>query len=144
MYKVLLRKQIDNYIDEYTDFVGIQNFPAYDLQFKAVSKSKADNQGYEVLACTSYQAEIQKHILEVSTNVELSKHLMFHEFTHMMDSELYVNGDKYRYVGVSGYTEYHASQVELMLLLGANAINDIPTFSIDTIIYTFMGKMSVA
>ena len=144
MYKELIRKQIDSYVHEYIQFMGIGSFPAFDLQFKEVSLSKADSQGFEVPAYTFYQIQPQKHTLVISTNIELSKHLMFHEFTHILDSALYVNGDNKRYAGLSGYTEYHASQVELAQLLGASTTNDIPAFSMNTIISTFTGNKSVS
>ena len=79
----------------------------------------------------------------MSTNLTLLKYLMLHEFTHILDSEIYVKGDKVRYVGLSGFTEYHASQVELMQLLGRNNVDEVLTFSMDTIITTIAGEKSV-
>lgn len=70
--------------------------------------------------------------------------MIFHEFTHMLDSEIYVNGDKVRYAGLSGFTEYHASQVELMQLLGANTVDEALSFSMDTIITTFAGDKRIS
>ena len=61
----------------------------------------------------------------------------------MLDSELYVKNDKIRYLGISGFTEYHASQIELLAMLGVQSINDEPSFSMDTIIHTFAGDKSV-
>ena len=81
--------------------------------------------------------------LVVSTNLKLSKHLIFHEFTHIYDSYRYVKGDKVRYAGLPGFTEYHASQVELMQLLNAENIDDTFAFSMDSIINTISGKKSV-
>ena len=93
--------------------MGISQFPEFDLKTKFASLAIADSQGFDSAAVTAYQPITGQHSLCVSTNLELSKYLMFHEFTHMYDSEIYVNGDKVRYAGLSGYTEYHASQVEL-------------------------------
>nr|WP_294669896.1 hypothetical protein [uncultured Ruminococcus sp.] len=138
-----ISKQLNIYVNEYKKFMGINHFPKYILQTQEVSTSTADLQGFEVAAATFYQPLIHQHTLIISTNLNLSKYLMFHEFTHMYDSELYVNGDKMRYAGLSGYTEYHASQVELVQLLGAKTIDKIPSFSMNMIISTVAGDKSV-
>ena len=140
----LIKRKIDGYVNEYIRFMNIEKFPSFDLKFKMVSKSIADSQGFEVPAYASYQVQTQAHVLCVSTNIELPEYLMFHEFTHILDSEQYVRGDPMRYAGLSGYTEYHASQVELALLMGASSIASIPAFSMNTIISTLGGEKSVS
>lgn len=62
----------------------------------------------------------------------------------MYDSEMLANKDKMRYLGLSGYTEYHASQIELMLLLGAKKANDSISFSMNNTIITVSGKRKVS
>ena len=79
------------------------------------------------VAFTAYQTQTNKHTLVVSTNLKLAKHLIFHEFTHIYDSYRYVKGDKVRCAGLSGFTEYHASQVELVQLLNVENIDDTQT-----------------
>lgn len=143
MNRDLLVKQIKTYEDEFKDFMGIKEFPTYELQTKEASKIIADSQGFEVIASTLYQPQTNSHTLLVSTNFALSKYFIFHEFTHMLDSEINVKGDKVRYLGLSGFTEYHASQVELMQLLGANTVDEVLSFSMDTTIATFAGEKSV-
>lgn len=143
MHRDLLLKQLKIYEDQFQYFMGIKKFPVYELQTKEASKSTADYRGFEVAASTSYQPEIKKHTLLVSTNLTLSKYLIFHEFTHILDSEVYVKGDKVRYAGLSGFTEYHASQVELVQLLGANTIEEVPLFSMKTNINVLAGEKSV-
>lgn len=138
-----ISKQLNVYINEYKDFMGIKQFPKYNLQTHKASISTADSQGFEVAAATFYQPLTGEHTLLISSNLNLSKHLMFHEFTHMYDSELYVKGDKIRYAGLSGYTEYHASQIELVLLLEAKTIEAAPSFSMNKVISTFSGEKSV-
>lgn len=139
-----ITKQLSTYVNEYVEFMGIEQFPKYALQTQEASKSTADSQGFEVAAAAFYETLTGQHTLLVSNNLCLSKHLMFHEFTHILDSELYVNEDKTRYAGLSGYTEYHASQVELAQLLGAKRIDAVPSFSMDTMISTFAGEKSVS
>ena len=138
-----LKEQLNIFVDEYKNFIGFSQFPKFALQTKLVSIVAADSQGFESAAVTTYQSITGQHSLCVSVNLKLSKHLMFHEFTHMYDSEIYVKGDKVRYAGLSGYTEYHASQVELACLVGAETIRCIPSFSMNKIISTFAGNKTV-
>lgn len=138
-----LSKEIKKCEDEFKIFMGIDEFPIYELQTYEISQTIADERGYGVIANASYQPQNKHHTLCVSTNLSLPRYVLFHEFTHMLDSELYAKGDKGRYAGLSGFTEYHASQVEIAQLLGANTINEIPLFSMDTIITTLAGKKSV-
>lgn len=137
-------QRINTFVDEYKHFMGIEQFPSYVLQTKEVSYIMAELQGFDFVAQANYKVDIHQHTLCISTNLLLSKDVMFHEFTHMLDSEMYVRGDKVRYAGLSGYTEYHASQVQLAQLLGAKSINDIPSFKMDAIISTFAGEKTVA
>ena len=139
-----LKEQLNLFVNEYKNFMGISQFPEFDLQTKFASLAIADSQGFDSAAVTAYQPITGKHSLFVSTNLELSKYLIFHEFTHMYDSEIYVNGDKVRYAGLSGYTEYHASQVELACLVGAETIGCIPSFSMNKVISTFAGNKTVS
>lgn len=138
-----ISEQLYSYVNEYTDFVGASYFPSFDLQSRTASISTADSQGFEVIANAHYQLATGQHTLTVSTNIPLSKYVVFHEFTHMLDAELHTNGDKMRYLGLSGYTEYHASQVDLVLLLGSKALNSIEPFSMNTRITTITGPKSV-
>lgn len=143
MHRDSLQKQLKIYEDQFQYFMGIQKFPVYELQTKEASKFTADFRGFEVAASASYQPQNNSHTLLVSTNLILSRYLIFHEFTHILDSEMYVKGDKVRYAGLSGFTEYHASQVELVELLGANTIEDAPLFSMNTNINVLAGEKSV-
>ena len=139
----IIRTRLSEYENEYTRFMIIDRFPSYDLQTKTVSLNTADAQGFEVAAAAYYHPDECRHTLVVSTNLLLSKHLVFHEFTHILDSEMYAKGDKLIYVGLSAYTEYHASQIELAQLLGASNISTIPSFSMDNVVSTFSGDKTV-
>lgn len=135
--------KIKEYESNFKKFMGIDAFPQYTLYTKEVSLWVADTQGYDSVASTHYDIQGNSHTLTISTNLILCEYLLFHEFVHMLDSELYVNNDKMRYLGLSGFTEYHASQIELMAMLGAQSINDEPSFSMNAIIHTFSGDKSV-
>lgn len=137
-------EQLNAYVDEYKTFMGIEKFPEYNLQTRTVSIITAETQGFESVASTLYKPIAGQHTLIISSNLNLLRYVIFHEFTHMYDSELYVNGDKIRYLGLSGYTEYHASQIELAQLLGAKHFNDTPSFSMNTMISTISKETSVS
>ena len=59
------------------------------------------------------------------------RYIVFHEFTHILDTEMYAKQDSWKYMALSGYTEYHAAQVELMICLlytsRSGAIREQPT-----------------
>lgn len=129
--------------NEYVDFMKIDSLPAYKIQPKTVSLEKVDKNGFDSVAQSSYNCASQEHMLIYATNIDVLPYIFFHEFTHMLDSEMYVNNDKSRYAGLSGYTEYHASQVELMKLLGADSINLLPAFSMAQQVETIAGIKSV-
>ena len=135
--------KIKEYENNFKKFVGNNAFPQYTIFTKEISLSVVDIQGYDSIASTHYDVQKGIHTLTISSNIEIYEYIIFHEFTHMLDSELYVNNDKIRYIGLSGFTEYHASQVELMKMLGAKSIFDRLSFSINTTINTISGYKSV-
>lgn len=70
------------------------------------------------------------HILLIPTNVEIPKFLLYHELTHIYDMEMLgVSKPEYNHY-LTGYMEYHASQVELLVMMGATTINDRISFSV--------------
>lgn len=144
MNGVELSLYLTAYQNDYKRFMGIDNFPTYDIRIKETSMSMALARGYEAPAEAHYEARTQKHILTISSNVELHKQLIYHEFTHMLDSEMYVGNDPVRYAKLSGFTEYHAAQVELMKLLGAKTVDEKISFSMSTIIDTYSGNRTVS
>ena len=66
----------------------------------------------------------------------IEPYILFHEFTHILDAETYARGDKVKYATSSGFTEYHASQIELLKMLGANSANEHISFSTKKMVKT--------
>ncbi len=139
----VLLNHIKNAENEYKVFMGIDSFPTYKIQFKEASVAVAKTNGFESAATAFYKPDSSTHILQVCTNLLMTKELLFHEFTHILDSEIYAKGNKIRYFGLSGFTEYHASQVELMKALGKDSVANRSPFSTETIIDAFSGIRSV-
>ena len=137
----LLIKQFEK---EYVLFMGIEKLPEYKLEMYEIKIEKANASGFGAIAQAMYDPKTGGHILRICTNLELKKYVVFHEFTHILDSEEYANRDSTRYAYLSGYTEYHASQVELMILLGAKKITDtITDKSMNSVISTLPNDRTV-
>lgn len=138
-----VKRTIDNYILEYSNFMGIDYSPNYELCLKEVSQERADIDGIESPANTRFLIDLQKHILCVASNLSTERYIVFHELTHMLDSELYVKGSKVRKMGLWCYTEYHASQIGFAELLGASAVKNIKPFSMNDMCKTISGNISI-
>lgn len=139
-YKLLI-KQFEK---EYVLFMGIEKLPEYKLEMFEIKIEKANSSGFGAVAQAMYNPKTGCHTLRICTNLELKKYVVFHEFTHILDSEDYANGDSTRYAYLSGYTEYHASQVELMVLLGAKTVTDVlEDKSMNSVISTFPNDRTV-
>lgn len=135
---------ITEYEKEYIEFMGIKSFPKYKLEFFEINKDTVDEVGFEALAQAKYNPKTDIHTLRVCSNFETIKYIVFHEFTHILDAEMYAKRDPVRYVYLSGYTEYHASQVELMVLLEEDSIDLTKgKIALDTPIKTFPDEKSI-
>jgi len=128
---------------QYTDFMLIKDMPVYNLKTKKVSLSKAENEGFDSVAQAIYKPDSQEHMLIVADNINIEPYILYHEYTHIVDAESYAKGDKTKYVLSSGYTEYHASQIELLLMLGAKSIKDPISFRLSKNITTIAGEKTV-
>lgn len=146
-----MEAQVVEYIDEFTDFMNINSFPQIHLFPREASLEVLQKNGVEFAARANYFPDLpvaNQHVLTISTNIPLLKYVLFHEFVHILDTEMLVKSKdvttaKCRFGGVHGYTEYHASQIELLLLLGARSSNEQIEFSMKDIIHTMSGKISV-
>lgn len=134
-----LMEMINRYEQEYIEFMRIDFFPNYDIVFYEIDMEKVESSGYVATAQAHYDIGQDKHYLKVCKNLLPEKFIIFHEFTHIFDAEIFAKRNALSYIGLSGYTEYHASQVELMVLLNAKHITDKPNFSVNDEVL-FWGK----
>lgn len=122
-------------VEDYKRFVGIDDFPAFDLKSKEITEKKALEQGSDALATAFYDTSTGKHTLEIWSKLCLprmnAEYIMFHEFTHIWDAEVYSQKENLKHTANGGYTEYHAAQIDFMKLLGAMKINEPFSFSIN-------------
>ena len=125
----MIKSEVKKLEEDYKDFMHIDSFPPYTFESKTVSLVKADSEGFDSVAQSKYNPETQEHTLIVADNLIIEPYILFHEFTHILDAETYARGDKVKYATSSGFTEYHASQIELLKMLGANSANEHISFS---------------
>lgn len=122
---------IKKYEMDYIRFMGIECLPEYRVTTKEIDLAVADSQGFSAPATAWYDRATGKHTLEVwPTGLRIEgAPLIFHEFTHMLDAEKYVGKSDIKYIANKGFTEYHASQVDLLKRLGAKNISSPISFS---------------
>lgn len=142
-----LMRYIKECEEDYKQFLGISNFPKYELICKQLTLEKSEEQGFDSWATALYDIPTGKHSLEIWAELytleSTGKYIVFHELTHILDDENIVGKDKFKYVANHGYTEYHASQIELMQLLGAKDICEHISFSVNSILETIGGEKTV-
>ena len=140
-----MKLQLHLYEQEYRSFMHINSFPQYTIRYRDLNAAimDADKRGFGSAASTEYDSKTKKHTLILYRDHDISQHTAFHEFTHMLDMELYACDDGEHNEGLTGYTEYHAAQIELLFLLNANNIRDQVQFSMDRMLQTSCGTMSV-
>ncbi len=143
----IIQNYIKNCEEEYKEFLGITIFPSYEIFYKDLTLEKAERKGFDSWATALYNVSTGKHSLEIWNKIHtlgsIGKYIVFHELTHILDDEKFVGTDSKQYVANHGYAEYHASQVELMQLLGAKHQNDEIRFSKNDMLDTFGGRKTV-
>ena len=113
---------IKEYEKEYIEFMEIEKLPQYKIDFFEINVEESDAAGFASAAQAYYNTKTDEHILRICKSSEIPRYIVFHEFTHILDTEMYAKQDSWKYMALSGYTEYHAAQVELMIMLGADSI----------------------
>ena len=143
MDKYLLCNQVKSYERAYMSFMSIEKFPPYSLHSVRTQLDDARAKGFGTPASVHYSPQTNEHILTVSSDLTMPEYLIFHEFTHILDVEEYAKADKWKYASLSGFMEYHASQVELLKLTGALNITQPKEFTMRTMVTTFANTETV-
>ena len=120
-------------ISEYKYFMGISSFPQFEVEYYRYS----DAQDFVYASCAEYDPRTKNHKLLLPANLKPPTFIVFHELTHILDIEMLSNGDRTHDFCLTGYMEYHASQVELMALMGATTIREKLSFSMEESINYF-------
>lgn len=141
--KLIWEQEIRNEYAKYQIFIGDSNMPKYKVNFIDSTKTKV-----------SYSMEVltQKNPMILNVNMGFlvgknGKHCqpnLYHEFTHMWDcanlfiSEYPLSRSKF----LSLYTEYHASQIEILRFIECGSIDNIRNITPIDEFFVFDKKIS--
>lgn len=142
-----LSAYINKCINKYTNFMAIECMPEFDICTFKLSLESVNREGCGALAEHFYDVNTNKHTLKIWEGVDNDRlnlqSILFHEFTHLLDTDKYSNGDKNKNARIKGYTEYHAAQVELLNILGVDNIRNSISFSMKDKLDTIWGRKTV-
>lgn len=140
---VNITEYVRSCVNDYKRFVGIKDFPTFTVKAKEMTLRKSMKQGFDAPAATFYDIPTGNHTLEIWSRLYLpqmnAEYLVFHEFTHILDAEVYSQKDKIKHMSNKGYTEYHAAQIDFMKLLGAETIAEQFSFNMSQSFETIGG-----
>lgn len=138
--QILLNTYVNQSAKRYIDFMGIEKLPQFRIVEKIMSLSNANKKGFGAFASHHYDIQTGTHSLEVWSDIYQpqlhAEYLLFHEFTHILDTEVYVQKDKMKYVMYKGFFEYHAGQIDFLKVLGVKRIDASISFSMKQILET--------
>ena len=130
---------------DFLKFMNVSCLPNYTIATINITREQADSQGYAVPANVKYDFNTNTHHMSIWTILPAlsADYILFHEFTHMVDTERFCKSNQIKYIANKGYTEYHASQVALMKMLGAKTIDSTLHFTMEQTVETYSGSKSV-
>ncbi len=103
----------------------------------------ANKKGFGSFASHHYDIQTGTHFLYVWSDMYQpqlhAEYLLFHEFTHILDTEMYVQKDKIKNVMYKGFLEYHAGQIDFLKVLGVEKIDMSFNFSMKQMCETVCG-----
>lgn len=121
---------ISQVVEQYKSFMKIDSFPSFTTEYYQLKKDGT----YSHIAKAEYSIRNNTHILLLPRGINIPRFILFHELTHMLDTERFRNGNYIHDNCLSGYMEYHASQIELMEIVGAESVEASVSFSMkDTV-----------
>ncbi|WP_334104163.1 hypothetical protein [Muricomes intestini] len=136
--QILLHTYIKQAAKRYIDFMEIEKLPQFGIVEKVISLSSVDKRGFGSYATHHYDILTGTHTLIVWPGIcQLhAEYLLFHEFTHILDTDMYVQKDKMKNAMYKGFSEYHAGQIDFLKVLGVKKIDPSISFSMNQIVDT--------
>lgn len=131
----LIKSYINQKLTLYKKFMLIEEMPTFQIEIDEAKINASHN----------YLVQTDKHSLIVGPNIinKNMEYILFHEFTHMYNVITFSAKNPSVYFANRGFTEYHASQIELLKLLGARDVTDNVSFSLTQSIETIIGNTTV-
>ena len=140
---ILLNTYVNLSAKRYIDFMNIEKLPHFKIVEKKISLSDASKKGFGSFASHHYDLSIGTHSLEIWSDMYQqqlhAEYLLFHEFTHILDTEMYVQKDKMKNVMYKGFSEYHAGQIDFLKVLGVQKADASFSFSMKQMFETVGG-----
>lgn len=94
----LLLQYVNKRKNDYKHFMGVSSLPSFELISKHISLSDANASGWGAWATHRFDFQSQSHSIEVWEDLWKPQlhgdYVIFHELTHLLDTENLVNGDK--------------------------------------------------
>lgn len=138
--QILLDTYVNQSVKRYIAFMCIERFPQFKIISKKISLLDANKKGFGSFASHHYDIPTKAHSLVVWSDIYQpqlhAEYLLFHEFTHILDTEMYVQGDKLKNVMYKGFSEYHAGQIDFLKVLQAKKIDTGINFSMRRLLET--------
>ena len=78
----------------------IEKLPQYKIDFFEINVEESDAAGFASAAQAYYNTKTDEHILRICKSSEIPRYIVFHEFTHILDTEMY---DKARFLEIYGF-----------------------------------------
>jgi len=140
---IFLNTYVNQSAEKYIDFMDIEKLPQFRIIEKKVSLSDANEKGFGSFASHHYDIPTGTHSLFVWSDMYQpqlhAEYLLFHEFTHILDIEMYAQKDKMKNVKYKGFSEYHAGQIDFLKVLGVEKADASFSFSMKQIFETVAG-----
>lgn len=129
---------------DFLKFMNVSCLPNYTIATINITQEQADSQGYAVPANVKYDFNTNTHHMSIWTILPAlsADYILFHEFTHMVDTERFCKSNQIKYIANKVYTEYHASQVALMKMLGAKTIDSTLYFTMEQTVCWLLLRIS--
>lgn len=122
-----MRDNDSQVVEQYKSFMKIDSFPTFTTEYYDLEK----NATYSRIARAEYSSKDGTYKLLLPRNISMPKFILFHELTHIFDTDKYKNGNQTHDCCLSGYMEYHAAQIELMKIVGFETVETVASFSME-------------
>lgn len=124
MVKLSLLQKIKPIYSEYKNFIGNQKLPDFEIVPFSRLKTNNSTEASITFKDKKYILNIEQHVFTIKPKT--TKSVLFHEFTHILDETTLLQQLRYedRKTLLHAYTEYHATQIEMMCACNFKNIND--------------------